>query len=102
QPTSASAVLPAAIAQATPTETPLVAFEMSAPTAMAGQSCGPRRSSAAIAIPAGGQTGVITPWATDSLRPNLAAPTYRPATTAHSSPRRARARVRTPTAPLAR
>jgi hypothetical protein len=68
-------VFPTAIAVATPTETPLVAFEMIAPAATAGQSCGPRRRSAATAMPAGGQTGVITPCATESSSPNFAAPT---------------------------
>jgi hypothetical protein len=35
----------------------------------------PKRKSAAIAIPVGAQTGVITPRATDSSMPSLAAPT---------------------------
>jgi hypothetical protein len=42
--------------------------------ATAGHIRGPRRRSAAIAIPVGGQTGLITPWATARLRPSFAAP----------------------------
>jgi hypothetical protein len=73
-PASASSVFPAEIAVATPIETPLVALLTSAPTAIAGHRRGPRRTSALMAIPAGGQTGVITPLATERCRPNLAAP----------------------------
>src|SRR5262249_16947298 len=80
--TTASRVFPTAIAAATGIEaSPLVAFAMKAPSAIAGQKRGPRRSSAASAIPVGGQTGVMTPWATESSSPTRAAPTYAATTT---------------------
>ena len=41
-----------------------------APSATAGQKRRPRRKSAAMAIPVGAQTGVITPCATDSSMPS--------------------------------
>jgi hypothetical protein len=59
---------------ATQNETPLVALPRRAPIATAGQTLGPSRSSAAIAIPVGGQTGVMTPWPTARLRPSFAPP----------------------------
>ena len=41
-------------------------------------------------MPVGGQTGEITPCATESSSPSLAAPTYAPATPANVSSARSR------------
>jgi hypothetical protein len=61
------------MAAATGIDAPLVAFASSAPSAIAGQVRGPKSTTAASAIPAGAQTGVMTPWATESSSPNFAA-----------------------------
>ena len=73
-PTTASSVLPTEIAAATGSEAPLVAFATSAPSATAGHSRGPKRTSAASEMPVGAHTGVMTPWATERSIPSLAAP----------------------------
>jgi hypothetical protein len=73
-PTSASSVFPAAIATAVPRGSCAVALASNAPSAMAGQTAGPRRTTAASAIPVGGQT-VVTCSATKAIvSPSLAAP----------------------------
>ena len=77
---TASSMLPAAIAAATSSPAPLVAFEMKAPTRTAGQSRRPKIKSAASAMPLGAHTGVTTPWATERFNPNFAAATYAPPT----------------------
>jgi hypothetical protein len=59
---------------ATQKETPLVALPRRAPMATAGHILGPRRSSAAMAIPVGGHTGVMTPCPTARFRPSFAPP----------------------------
>ncbi len=74
-PTTASSVFPTAIPAATASDASLVAFATKAPTAIAGQYRTPRMSSAASAIPDGAHTGVMTPRATGSSMPSLAAPT---------------------------
>jgi hypothetical protein len=68
-------VLPIAIAADAPIEASLVALATNAPTATAGQKRVPNRKSAAIAMPVGAQTGVMTPCATESSIPSLAAAT---------------------------
>src|SRR4051812_10451253 len=98
-PASASSVFPVAIAAATGIDAPLVAFASRAPTAIAGQVRGPNSTTAASAMPAGAQTGVITPCATDSSSPSLAATKYSAAMPVRSRrrrspPIRASARVR--------
>ena len=59
---------------ATASVAPLVAFAANAPTVTAGQKRTPRTSRAARAMPEGGHTGVMTPWATSRLTPSFAAP----------------------------
>ena len=69
-------MFPIEIASATSAEAPLVTLLTNAPSVIAGQYLGPNSSSAASAMPVGGQTGVITPCATDSARPSFAPPMY--------------------------
>jgi hypothetical protein len=57
-PTTASRVLPKAIASEVAMEPAVVTLMTNAPMKMTGQSRGPRSSRAASAMPAGGQTGV--------------------------------------------
>ena len=73
-PTTAASVLPTEMPAATASVAPLVALAAKAPTVTAGQKRTPRTRSAARAMPEGGHTGVMTPWATSRLIPSFAAP----------------------------
>ena len=73
-PASASSVLPRAIATAVPRGSCAVALASSAPRAMAGQTAGPSRTTAASAIPVGGQTVVTCSAKKAIVSPSLAAP----------------------------
>ena len=66
-------MLPAAIANATPTGIGVVTLATNAPTATAGHILGPNRRRAANAMPVGAHTGVALPCATDNERPSFAA-----------------------------
>jgi hypothetical protein len=68
-------VFPTAIPAATAADASLVALATKAPTATAGQYRNPRIRRAARAIPDGAHTGVMTPRATSSSIPSLAAAT---------------------------
>ena len=73
-PTTAASVFPTEMPAATASVAPLVALAANAPTVTAGQKRTPRTRRAARAMPDGGQTGVMTPWATSRLIPSFAAP----------------------------
>jgi len=67
-------VFPTEMKMETGIDAPLVALARSAPTAIAGHILRPKRTSEASAIPVGGQTGVMTPCATERLSPSFAPP----------------------------
>ena len=74
-PTSASSVFPAAMIAAPQIGMPVVRLTASAASATAGHSCGPRRISAASAIPVGGQTVVAMPASASNDSPKRAVAT---------------------------
>ena len=74
-PTRASRVLPPAIAIDDSTSPVVVKLTMKAPSAMAGQTPRPPRSSAPSATPAGGHTALALTCTNARDRPSLPAPT---------------------------
>src|SRR5215467_4261695 len=72
-PAKASRVLPAAMPSDVHTDPAVVTLAMKAPTKIAGHIRVPRRSRAASAMPAAGQTDVAFAWTKASRRPSLAA-----------------------------
>ncbi len=66
-------MLPAAIPSDVAAEPAVVMFATKAPMKTAGHSRGPRRRSAARAMPAGGHTAVALACTKASVRPSLAA-----------------------------
>jgi len=71
-PTTASSVLPAAMPSDVATDPAVVRLARKAPSSTAGEARSPRISSAASAIPAGGQTAVALAWTKARLSPSFA------------------------------
>ncbi len=70
---TASSELPVAIVAATPPETPVDRLTRKAPAKMPGQARRPKYSSAAIAMPVGGHTGLVLACSNASDSPRRAA-----------------------------